>query len=158
MMRLIFIMFLGLIGLSCSLEAKERGQTAQLSLDLQKAGGHYTVTAKNISGKNLSLPKMYLASPEKTGYWLFLYNPRTKEIEYAWSSGIGSPRMLASELERFPLKPNAVVQESYDEAYIHRLFQNFSERGCYYLLVKYRKRYGTEVIESPTSAPVRVCH
>lgn len=140
-----------------SLGATEPGQSAELSLEFRNVGEYYTVAARNVSGRTVSLPKMYLANPEKTGYWLFLYNPRTKEIEYAWSSGIGSPKMLSSDLERFPVKPGMVVRQKFDVPYIHGLFQNFSERGCYYLLVKYRKRYGAELIESPPSAPVRVC-
>jgi hypothetical protein len=130
------------------------GREHHLAMTIVKSGNGYDVTVRNVSSSSVPVPDhMYLANPGATGYWLFLYDPARKSIQYASSHGIGSPRMMAMRAPSHALAPGASETNHYEAEYIYGLFHGFPSGRCVYVLVKYKDR----LIESPSSAPVFVC-
>lgn len=135
---------------SCALSAKE----TKIAVELRKTTDGFLYSVKNVSSEDVSVPKIFLTKPEETGYWIFLYDPSTKEIEYAWSSGVGSPEMMIRAIPHETLKAGEVIEATYSEGYIRSIFQGFSSGKCFYLMGKYKK----EMLESETSKPLRICN
>lgn len=125
----------------------------QLSVAIEKTSDGYIYSVKNTSAKDLSVPKLFLAKPDKTGYWIFLYDISAKEIEYAWSLGSGSPEMMSRPIPGEVLRAGEVRKAKFSNEYIRSLFQGFSSGKCFYLMGKYLKGE----LESKTSDPIRIC-
>ncbi len=135
-------------------ESNAGDHSRQLEMELARDAGGYAMSVTNISKRTIALPDIALGIPEEIGYWLFLYDPATGDLQHAWHTVLRLPGKK-SILPTVMLPPGGSISQSFTSDEILSYF-NLPE-GCFYLVALYRKRNQDGLVASMPSNAILEC-
>ena len=149
--QLLAMLVAALVAAACA-RTTPPGEDDRVQAQLARDGDHIVMAFRNISEGPICMADIRFADSDRSGMWVYLYDPATRDLQASFALVYWAPDVVA---ECRWVKPGESRTGRFRIQHVLRYFSRVPE--CFYLVTVYRKRSESGLVASKPSEPVRIC-